>query len=345
MKGVNLKEYFRNVNFNYEKQNINYLSGDIYKGKKYRCNYIRYKSLYGNPAIGSEDVLLYNYNPKADVKASVLILHGLGSRNINYLFWMGPYLASNGINASFIILPGNYSRVEDGSVSGRSYLYPDLENQYRFWENAVVDVRSSIDLLKEKDLWKENNMLVGYCLGGMVATIVAALEKDSINHSLLVTTGGDIPSIMYDSPAAIFVPRLISKGLKAKYNMDNKDYLYKIYEENIEKIGNMDLDEILSTRDIHPIFKIDPISYAHLLDKSRVTYMDAIFDTTLPEKSSQGFLGQIQGANKIRLPFNHVNWLPLSPLLAKYIKYKLKKLDKNLKFPGLGKDYQEQIGK
>lgn len=328
MRGVTLKIDFRNVNFKYKKQKIDFVSGDIYKGKKYRCNYIRFNTLYEDPASGSENVLIYNYQPKGEIKASTLILHGLGSRNINYLFWMGPYLASRGINASFLILPGNYSRVEHDSVSGRSYLYPDLENQYRFWENAVVDVMSTIDFLEQENLWSENNLLVGYCLGGMVATIVSALEK-RINHTLFVATGGHIAGIMYDSPAAVFVPRLIQKGLKADYHMDDKSYLYKRYIDDLSLIRNMSLDEIITSKDIHPILKIDPLSYGHLLDVSKLTYIDALFDKTLPEISNKWLLDEMKGIKTIRIPNNHVNWLPMTHILARYINFKLHHLGKN----------------
>lgn len=319
-----MEKEFRNVNYEYTKQNIEFITGDIYKGKKYRCNYIRFKSLYKSPASGSEEVLIYNYQPKGEIKSSALILHGLGSRNINYLFWMGPYLASKGVNASFLILPGNYSRVEHNSVSGRSYLYPDLEKQYTFWENAVVDVRSTIDFLEQENLWAENNMLVGYCLGAMVSTMVSVLEKDRIKQTLYVATGGHIAGIMYDSPAAKFVPRLIEGGFKADYHMDDKNYLYKRYVKDLKIIKDMSLDEIITSKDIHPIMKLDPLSYAHLLDVSKTTYIDAIFDTTLPPISNNWFKEKIRGAKFIKIPNNHVNWLPLSPVLARYMYFKLR---------------------
>ncbi len=51
---------------------------------------MRYNSLYRNPAPGTETVELYNYQPKGEIKASSLILHGLGSRNIKFLLWLGP---------------------------------------------------------------------------------------------------------------------------------------------------------------------------------------------------------------------------------------------------------------
>ena len=121
-----------------------------------------------------------------------MILHGLGSSNIKFLLWLGPHLASAGVNTSILILPGNYTRVENKSVSGRSFLYPDINLMFQFWEHAVVDVLTSIDLLEDMGLWKENNLLMGYCLGGMISTIVAAIDS-RIAHTLFMTTGGNIP--------------------------------------------------------------------------------------------------------------------------------------------------------
>lgn len=315
------------LNFNYEKREIKFISGDIYKGRNYRCNYIRYPSLYNNPAKGCENVHLYNYRPKGEIRASCMVLHGLGSRNIKFLLWLGPHLASVGVNTTLVILPGNYTRVENDSVSGKSYLYPDIEIMYQFWENAVVDVRSTIDLLKQLDLWKENNLLLGYCLGGMISSIVSALEEE-IAHTIFMTTGGHIPSIMYESPAIAFVPRMVKKGYKAKYQMHNKDYLYKIYEEQLPIIQNMNLEKIINSKDLHPLIKIDPIVYANFLDKEKLTFIDAYFDGTLPKISRKLLYDQMDGAKKRVLPITHVSWLPFSYLLAKYILHKVNIKDK-----------------
>ncbi len=309
------------INFEYDKTDIEYISGDIFKGKHYRCKYIRYKSLYHNPAKGCENVHLYNYQPKGKVRASAIVLHGLGSRNIKFLLWLGPHLASVGVNTSILILPGNYTRVEDNSVSGKSYLYPELEKMYQFWEHAVVDVRSTIQLLKQLNLWKSNNLLTGYCLGGMIASIVATLEE--INHTIFMTSGGHIPSIMYHSPAVSFIPKLIKNGYTSKYGLHDKNYLYERYEKDLPKINNMSLEELLKDDKIHPLLKIDPISYTHLLDINKVTFIDAYFDRTLPEISRNLFYEGIKGAKRRVLPITHVSWLPFSYLLAKYMLHKV----------------------
>lgn len=319
-----------NINFEYNKTNIESVSGHILKGKNYRCSYGRYKSLYKNPAKGTEDVQFYNYEPKGEVKASTLILHGLGTQNIKFLLWLGPLLAGVGVNTTVLILPGNYTRVEDGSMSGKSYLYPDMKLMYQFWEHAVVDTRSTIDFLEGKELWKENNILLGYCLGGMVSSIVGSLDP-RINHTLFMTTGGHLPSIIHQSPATSFARRIIEKNKDMDFNLANKDQLYKIYEKDFEKVKDMSLEQLLSSQDIHPLFKIDPISYAHLLDKDKVTFIDAYFDSTLPKISRKYLYDEMKGGNRKILPISHVNWLPFGYFLAKYILHKLNFNGKEIK--------------
>jgi hypothetical protein len=319
-----------NINFDYKKKNIDSVAGYIFKGKNYRCSYTRFDTLYENFAPGTGKVELYNFHPKKEVKASTLILHGLGSRNIKFLLWLGPHLASAGVNTSILILPGNYTRVENHSVSGRSYLYPDMKVMFQFWEHGVIDTVSTIDMLEQKGLWKKNNVLLGYCLGGMISTIVSAMDL-RITHTLFMTTGGHIPKILHESPATAFVRKMFNAGFKPDYDLDNKDLLYSIYEEQFSKVKNMTFKEIILSEDIHPLFKIDPISYAHLLSMNKVTFIDAFFDSTLPIQSRKVLYEEMEGSKRRILPITHVNWLPFGYLLAKYILHKLNINDKEAK--------------
>ncbi|GMG95892.1 alpha/beta hydrolase [Tepidimicrobium xylanilyticum] len=318
------------INFNYQKKQINYVSGYIFKGKNYRCSYIRYKTLYENYASGTENVELYFFQPKKEAIASTLVLHGLGSRNIKFLLWLGPHLANAGVNTSILILPGNYTRVENNSVSGKSYLYPDMDKMYQFWEHGVVDTLTTIDLLEQSNVWKANNILLGYCLGGMLSTIVGTIDS-RINHLLFMTTGGHLPRILHESPATNFVRKMFQKGFKADYYLDDREKLYDIYDKEFSLVKNMSLEEIITNEQIHPLFKIDPISYAHLLDMKKVTFIDAYFDHTLPIPSRKILYNEMYGSNRKVLPISHVNWLPFAYFLAKYMLHKLNVNDKEIK--------------
>lgn len=324
------------VNFDYDKNPFDYYSGYIFKGKHYRCNYIRYHTRYQNPKKGTEEVQIYNFEPKGDIFASSLILHGLGSSNIKFMIWMGRHLASVGINSTILILPGNYTRVDDNSVSGRSYVWPEMSQMIQFWENAVVDMRSTLDLLESLKLWKENNIVIGYCLGGMVSTISAAIDK-RISELVLMTTGGSLPEILYRSPATKFIRKLINKGYTTNYKLHDINYINKIYNNDFEKIRNMNLENILNS-DIHPLFKIDPLSYAHLVDSKIVTFIEAIFDKTLSRKSRKILLKEFKDCKHYMAPIGHVTWLPFEYLLAHYILNKLNIKDSKLRTRLLERD-------
>ncbi|MDN5342949.1 alpha/beta hydrolase [Oceanotoga sp. DSM 15011] len=330
----------RNIDFNYERKKIDFMSGYIFKGRHYRCNYIRYKSMYKNISKGTETVEVYNFEPKDKVYASVLIVHGLGSSNIKFLLWMGRHLASVGINSSVLILPGNYTRVDDKSVSGRNYLWPDINIMYNFWENGILDIRTTLDLLEDHGLWNKNNALIGYCLGGMLSTIVSSIDS-RISELILLTTGGHLPEIMYRSPATKFIRKLIEKGFKMENHLNEPQKMFSIYNENLDSIKKMTLDEIINS-DIHPIFKIDPLSYAHLIDYKKVTFFEALFDKTLSIKSRKSLLKEFKGCKYYPIPIGHVSWLPFEYFVAIYIMNKLNIKDAKIRSRILTKDEMDE---
>ncbi len=315
------------IDFSYSKKAINSTSGYIFKGKHYRCSYVRYPSPYRKPAAGTEIVELYHFIPRSEVRASVIILQGLGSANVKFLIWLGTHLASSGVNAALLILPGNYTRVEDGSVSGSSYLKPPLRDMYRFWEHAVVDTFSVIDMLQQADLWKENNCLLGYCLGGMVGTIAAAMDR-RIAQTVLMTTGGHFPQILHESKITRFVRKGFTKDACLEYDIDNREKLYRIYDEQLPLVRTMTLTKLLRSNTIHPLFRIDPLAYAHLLDKKSTVFIDALFDRILPAKSRWILYREMKGATRYLVPLGHVSWLPFEYILARYILYKVHINDK-----------------
>lgn len=326
------------INFNYSKKTIKSIDGYVFKGALYRCSYTRFQSLYWRPAPGTETVEVYNFEPKKPVNASVMLLQGLGSRNVKFLLWMGTHLSSAGIHCSIPVLPGNYTRVEHESVSGRSYLSPRLDIMFKFWEHAIVDLRSTIDLLEQKDLWHDNNCVMGYCLGGMLLSILSSLDK-RISQSIFMTTGGHLPKILHESPVTGFVRKQFSDLPKDIYRISDKEELYRIYNKQFPKIKSMSLHDLLTDETTHPLFKVDPLAYAHFLNKAEVTFIDALFDETLPFKSRTSLFKEMKGSKRYIIPSTHVSWLLFEKFLAQYIlmkvnindKWSFKQISKKLK--------------
>ncbi|HZJ82537.1 MAG TPA: dienelactone hydrolase family protein, partial [Clostridia bacterium] len=223
-----------------------------------------FPTLYDKAVPGTEEMQLYDFRPKDKIRGSVIILQGLGARNVEFLLWMGTHLASAGINAILPVLPGNFTRIENGRTYGTPYLWPDYDIMYNAYQHAVVDILSTIDYVEQQGRWKQNNCMVGYCLGGMLATIVAALD-DRINQKIFMTTGGHIPQLMFESVSTNFVRRMVLEGQVNDEILNDKQRLYQIYDDEIPRVREMSLEEIINSQDIHPLFKVDPLSYAHLL--------------------------------------------------------------------------------
>jgi hypothetical protein len=198
---------------------------------------------------------------------------------------------------------------------------------FKFWEHAIVDIRSTIDLLEQKGLWKENNCIMGYCLGGMLLSILCSLDK-RISQAVFMTTGGHMPKIIHESPAAIFARKYLKNVSEDIHLLSNKKALFSIYEKQLPKIKNMTLHDLLTDEITHPLFKIDPLSYAHFLDKSKVTFIDALLDETLPLKSRTSLFKEMKGATRYIIPTTHVSWLPFERFLAQYILFKVNINDK-----------------
>ena len=86
--------------------------------------------------------------------------------------------------------------------------------------------------------------------------------------------------------------------------------------------------ELLHDERIHPLFKIDPLSYAHFLDKSKITFIDALFDETIPLGSRISLFKEMKGSTRYILPMTHGSWLPFEIFLAQYILFKVNINDK-----------------
>jgi len=299
--------------YGYEKRKILFTSGYFLRGRRYRCSIIKFPTLYHSPAKGTEIVELYLFRPRrGKVSGSALILHGLGSRNIPFFLKMGAHLSAAGITTGILILPYNYTRTKDRSVSGKDFLEIHTENALRAWEHAVVDTLSTVDLLESMELWSDNNVLIGYCLGGMVAVIVTALDRmKRFSRLVLMTTGGGWHHMIWKSSVSRFVKR------RLPWNQKEMNELYKKFLPILRtKTPNEIINENIPT-----FMKYDPLIFAHSLDTRRVSFIDALFDRTLPYSARKGLWKELGKPRKRIIPAGHVTWLPFEYIFAKWVIY------------------------
>lgn len=304
------------VNFDYKFVMPEFSSGYILKSKNFKVSYIKFPTQYKYYEKGTEIVETYLFEPKKDVAGSLMILHGLGTNNIPFLLWMGTHLANAGVRTIVPILPGNFTRVAHNSVSGKDYFSTDVKKATRFWEHAAIDVLSVLEFVKHQNLWHENNCLLGFCLGGMLSVILNALTKD-FKKTILMTTGGDVATLIWYSPTLAFMRRDIKKGLGG--DIRNKEEFLKRFKDDIKKLKEFKTVKEMQESDIHPFLKIDPLAYAKFIDKDKIVFIEALFDKALP-KSTRRILWEALGKPRRHVIFSgHVTWLPFQYFLARFI--------------------------
>jgi len=159
--------------------------------------------------------------------------------------------------------------------------------------------------------------------------IVSVLER-RVYQTIFMTTGGHLPKILFESRATRFVRKIILDGFKNEYHLNDKKRLYRIYQEQLPSVKKMSFHEILNNEEIHPLLRIDPLSYAHLLDKSKTAFIDALFDRSLPFQSRRLLYTEMAGTERYIIPIGHVTWLPFEYLLARYITHKVNIYDGNV---------------
>ena len=310
------------VSFKYEKKEIEFTSGYILKSKRFRVSIIKFPSLYLRAEIGTEVVELYHFEPKESVVGSVLLLHGLGTMNIPFLLWMGMHLANAGVRTVVPVLPGNFTRTSHGSVSGKDYFSADIDKATRYWEHAVVDCLTTIDFMKKQTWWSENNCLVGYCLGGMIAVMLNALVSD-LKQTILVTAGGDLSTLVWHSPTLAYVRKEMKRFDTTASGIGDEENLKRVFKSDIEKLKTFkNVDEMLNS-DIHPLLKIDPVAYARFSDSSKLTLIEGVFDRALPPSTRKILWEHLGKPKRYFVPVGHVTWLPFQFFLGSFVLKKM----------------------
>ncbi len=288
------------------------------KGKNFRASIIKYPSRHPHPLPGTETTELYLFEPREKAVGTVILLHGLGTINIPFLMWMSVHIASAGVRVMLPILPGNLTRTVHGSTSGRDYFSTDTGKMTTLWESAVIDVLSTVDLAKQQHWWHENNCLVGYCLGGMLAVIISALCHD-FKKTILITSGGDIATLMWYSPTLAYFRRDAKRILNSANKIDDRESMIDAYSRDINKLPQFKNVSELINSDVHPILKVDPLAYARFVIPDKVVFIEALFDKALPARTRKILWEALGKPKKYLIPSGHVTWLPFQYFLANLI--------------------------
>lgn len=309
------------VSFEYSGQITDVTEGFIFKAKKFRVKLVKFRTLYRAPERGTEFVEYYLFDPKEEPAGLLFMLHGLGTTNIPFILWMATHLANAGIRVVVPILPGNFTRVAHGSVSGKDFFDLDPTRATKFWEQSVVDVLSIVDHLKINLQWIDDAYMFGFCLGGMVAVMINAV-RDVFKKTILMTVGGEMATLMWHSPTLSFFRRNVEKIRKSEHfkeYLHNASAMKKIYSKQLETLQDHQDVKSFQESNVHPYLKLDPIAYAKYVDRSKIIFVEALFDRALPRRSRKLLWEALGKPKRYIIPSGHVTWLPLQFFVAKFI--------------------------
>lgn len=242
---------------------------------------------------------------KSNFDRVVILLHGMGERNVKHLEYFGVRFAKVGIPLLMPILPFHYERRVKGIKDGEKFLTDDVEESIRDYRQAILDIRALMNHLEKNGFGEKGFTLMGFSFGGIIGTILMGVDK-RIRKGMLVVTGGNHEYIVWKSLAT----RLIRK----KYETETTYESYGCTYEKCKEI-HKDFPDILrlikNTEDIEKIefkkrcFLFDPLTFAPLIRGRKVVLFRAIFDEIFPKESTIALRDAIGTAKLVNLISDH----------------------------------------
>lgn len=139
---------------------------------------------------GEEVPVLITLPPKGKGPfAAVLLVHPLGGDRRQVTVEMAKSLTTKGFACVALDLPKHGSRAEKNGKGEDLFLPEDPDQTYKNIVGAVMDIRQTIDLLKErKDLDIEKGVpVIGYSMGAWFGTVAGSADR---RVQMLVLMGG-----------------------------------------------------------------------------------------------------------------------------------------------------------
>jgi len=125
----------------------------------------------------------------------VLFLHGLGGSKSDATTVVAPLLCQMGV--AIVSIDAQYHG--DRKVEGKDVFSGDIETMIGAFRQTIVDNRRAVDYIASRDdLDSDRVVLVGASMGGIMGSIVAALDE-RIKGAALIVGGGDLVGLFEGS--------------------------------------------------------------------------------------------------------------------------------------------------
>ena len=129
----------------------------------------------------------------------VLVTHYWGASDLRAERALGEDLAARGIAAAILTLPYHLSRTPKGRRSGELAIVPDVPVLRGTIQQAVLDVRRSMDFLDSRgEFQKAPRGISGTSLGALVGILSYGVDS-RITHAAFILGGADFAGILWNS--------------------------------------------------------------------------------------------------------------------------------------------------
>lgn len=245
------------------------------------------KSNYPSEYYESSILPLYFYPSKTDSNKALLFIHGLGTKNIEYLKWFPEQFSRLGYNSYLMILPYHFERTPKGFKSGELFLKPEYLREK--FEHAIVDTLTSLNYIKS--MFDGKKYLMGFSFGGMISTISAAYFK--VDGLSLCVTGGNFYHITWKSFA--------TKVLRVKYEENKECNIEKCRElhgkDFYKYLQSLNSPNITKDSAPMPCYEYDPLTFAKFVKAPTIMFR-AIFDIFIPKNSTLELFEKLGSSEK-----------------------------------------------
>ncbi|MCD6489797.1 MAG: alpha/beta hydrolase [Thermodesulfobacterium sp.] len=231
-------------------------------------------------------------------KKALIFLHGSGNYHFGFFKNFSSLFSQKGIPTFFIILPFHYLRKKEIN----NFFSDNLFEVFDSFRQAVVDTRASLDCL-EKEGYLGDFSILGISLGGIIATIVSAVDK-RIKKAILINTAGGFVYIIWESSLPF-----LRKNYKRTHHLYgcNKKKCQEIYSFHKEFVKELkDISLLGKIKPKKECFLFDPLSFCHLLkERVKVTLFSSSFDEIIPKKAQESFKKALGYPSKYTLFGDH----------------------------------------
>lgn len=270
--------------YEYDRQDLRVTRTPVSRTEVYTRTEITFDSLAPSNHPESDTVIAHLFEPHhRRARRPVVFLHGMGKYAFEPLLPFPRKLAERGVPALFLNLPLHFDRAPAGQEGGRLFMLDDLDDNLLNFRQAVVDIRSCVDLLENEGLAPAGCTLLGISFGGILGTIAMGVDE-RIENAVLCVTGGNLLYIIWHS---IFTRTLRRENPGAVRAITEQaggrggERRYRQYLESLDSPEDLDgLDETLKCA------LCDPLTFAGFIRGRKVVMYNAIFDPIVPHEAS-----------------------------------------------------------